>query len=47
LPVLQQGQFIEAFKGKGRFRPLLDKISVKLSLNPRTPLIGAINYFDL
>ncbi len=47
LPVLQQGQFIEAFKAKGRFRPLLDKISVKLSLNPRTPLIGAINYFDL
>ncbi len=47
LPALQDGRFIQAFKAKGRFFPLLDKISVKLSLNPRTPLIGAINYFDL
>lgn len=46
LPALQNGHFINAFKAKGRFSPLLDKISVKLSLNPRTPLIGAINYFD-
>jgi len=47
LPAMQDGNFIDAFKAKGRFLPLLDKISVKLSLNPRTPLIGAINYFDL
>ena len=47
LPALQDGAFMRAFKAKGRFFPLLDKISVKLSLNPRTPLIGAINYFDL
>ncbi len=47
LPAMQNGDFIKAFKAKGRFLPLLDKISVKLSLNPRTPLIGAINYFDL
>jgi glucokinase len=47
LPAMQDGNFIKAFKAKGRFAPLLDKISVKLSLNPRTPLIGAINYFDL
>lgn len=46
LPAMQNGNFIQAFKTKGRFQPLLDKISVKLSLNPRTPLIGAINYFD-
>ena len=46
LSVLQDGNFIRAFKAKGRFFPLLDKIPVKLSLNPRTPLIGAINYFD-
>ncbi|MDO9162114.1 MAG: glucokinase [Methylococcaceae bacterium] len=45
LPALQKGGFIEAFKAKGRFLPLLDKISVKVSSNPRTPLIGAINYF--
>ncbi|MDP1666696.1 MAG: glucokinase [Methylobacter sp.] len=47
LSAMQDGNFIRAFKAKGRFLPLLDKISVKLSLNPRTPLIGAINYFDL
>ncbi|MDD4905173.1 MAG: glucokinase [Methylobacter tundripaludum] len=47
LPAMQDGNFIQAFKAKGRFLPLLDNISVKLSLNPRTPLIGAINYFDL
>jgi glucokinase len=47
LPAMQEGSFIHAFKAKGRFLPLLNKISVKLSLNPRTPLIGAINYFDL
>jgi len=47
LPAMQDGNFIQAFKAKGRFFPLLDKIPVKLSLNPRTPLIGAINYFDL
>jgi len=46
LPVMREGQFINAFKAKGRFNPLLGKISVKLSLNPRAPLIGAINYFN-
>jgi len=46
LPVMRDGQFINAFKAKGRFNPLLGKISVKLSLNPRAPLIGAINYFN-
>ncbi|MDO9107239.1 MAG: glucokinase [Methylovulum sp.] len=45
LPAMQQGQFMQAFKAKGRFLPMLDKISVKLALNPRTPLIGAIHYF--
>lgn len=47
LPAMQEGGFIRAFKSKGRFLPLLDKVSVKLSLNPRTPLIGAIHYFDV
>ena len=46
LPALQNGRFIQAFKAKGRFSALLDKIPVKLSLNPRTPLLGAINYFN-
>jgi Glucokinase len=47
LAAMQDGKFMAAFKAKGRFVPLLDKISVRLSLNPRTPLLGAINYFDL
>ena len=46
LPAMQDGNFIRAFKAKGRFLPLLDKIPLRLSLNPRTPLIGAINYFE-
>jgi glucokinase len=45
LPAMLDGNFMRAFKAKGRFLTLLDKIPVKLSLNPRTPLIGAINYF--
>jgi len=47
LPALQNGHFMDTFKAKGRFAPLLCKLSVKLSLNPRTPLIGAINYFEI
>lgn len=47
LSAMQTGHFMRAFTAKGRFLPLLDTVSVKLSLNPRTPLIGAINYFDL
>jgi glucokinase len=43
LPAMKDGRFIEAFKAKGRFNSLLNKISVKLSLNPRTPIIGALN----
>lgn len=45
VPAMLEGTFIRAFKAKGRFLPLLEKIPVKLSLNPRTPLLGAINYF--
>jgi glucokinase len=47
LSALQNGQFIQSFKAKGRFFNLLDTISVKLSLNPRTPLLGAVNYFEI
>jgi len=47
LSAMQTGHFMRAFTAKGRFLPLLKTLSVKLSLNPRTPLIGAINYFDL
>ncbi len=45
ISAMQSGDFMQAFKAKGRFEPLLNTLSVKLSINPRTPLIGAINYF--
>ncbi len=44
-PKLENGIFMQAFKNKGRFLPLLDTVSVKLSLNPHTPLIGASRFF--
>jgi glucokinase len=44
-PALESGRFMQAFTAKGRFRPFLSKLSVKLSLNPRTPLLGASHYF--
>lgn len=45
LSAMQAGGFIQSFKAKGRFHSLLNTVSVKVSLNPRTPLIGAINYW--
>jgi glucokinase len=45
-PMLESGEFIQAFTAKGRFQSLLSKISVKLAINPRTPLLGAMHYFD-
>ena len=44
-PVLENGNFLHAFTAKGRFQKLLSNLSIKLSLNPKTPLIGAANYF--
>ncbi|MGR8933148.1 MAG: glucokinase [Gammaproteobacteria bacterium] len=44
-PILESGEFIRAFTAKGRFEPLLTKVSVKLALNPQTPLLGAMHYF--
>lgn len=46
LPVIQQGRFMQTFKAKGRFDNLLDQISVKVALNPRTPLLGALHYYS-
>jgi len=43
---LESGAFMQAFTSKGRFAPLLSTVSVKLATNPRTPLLGAINYFN-
>jgi glucokinase len=44
-PALETGDFIQAFIAKGRFKPVLEKISVKLALNPKTPLLGAMHFF--
>ncbi|WAR44849.1 glucokinase [Methylomonas rapida] len=43
---LEAGDFMQAFAAKGRFQTLLGRMSVKLALNPRTPLIGAAHYFQ-
>ncbi len=43
--VIENGVFMQAFRAKGRFQSLLEKMPVKLALNPRTPLIGAMHYF--
>lgn len=44
-PVLESGEFLQAFVTKGRFHAMLSKVSVKLALNPRTPLLGAMHYY--
>lgn len=44
LPALQSRAFLDAFADKGRFRDLLAGIPVAVSLNPRTPLVGAATY---
>jgi len=38
---LRGGEFMEAFLAKGRSRPLLEKIPVRVILNPETALLGA------
>ncbi len=44
LSVLQQGDFMDGFLAKGRCRPILQKISVKVCTNPEIALLGALNY---
>jgi glucokinase len=41
IPRLQDGRFIRAFTGKGRFRHLLERIPVNVILNDLTALLGA------
>jgi len=40
LPLLQNGAFLDAFLGKGRMRPLLEAMPVKVILNDRAALYG-------
>ena len=44
LPAMQDGSFMRGFSDKGRFSELLQTIDVRVSLNPRTSLIGAAHY---
>ena len=44
LPFLQSDAFINAFVAKGRFEAMLRNISVKVSLNPETALLGAAHF---
>jgi glucokinase len=43
-PFLQQQAFLDGFLAKGRLRSTLERIPVKVSLNPSTALIGAAAY---
>jgi glucokinase len=50
LPRLQNGRFLDSFFNKGRMRPLLEAMPVKVILNDRTALYGPalhISKFDL
>ncbi|HSM97459.1 MAG TPA: glucokinase, partial [Gallionella sp.] len=40
LPVLQSGRFLEGFFSKGRMRPLLEAMTVRVILNDRAALYG-------
>lgn len=41
LPLLKTGRFMQAFLGKGRMRPLLEAMPVRVILNDHAPLLGA------
>jgi len=44
LSTLQDGTFMEAFLAKGRMRPLLETMPVRVILNDKTALLGAGRY---
>ncbi len=41
LPLIEQGEFLHAFRDKGRVSAILDRVPVHVVLNPRVGLIGA------
>ena len=41
LPLLRDGRFLEAFRAKGRFGDLLERVPVRVILDLRAPLLGA------
>jgi glucokinase len=44
LPVIKQGLFMQGFLAKGRYRQVLEQISVKVCLNQEAALLGAAHY---
>lgn len=44
LPFLQNGKFLDSFLAKGRFKDMLEQVSIKVSLEQETALLGAL-YF--
>jgi glucokinase len=44
LPILQEDIFTEAFLAKGPMRKIMEAMPVKLILNDKTALYGAVNY---
>ncbi len=50
LPALEEGQFMIAFRHKGRFEDLLTKIPIHVILNPKSALLGAachgLDFYD-
>ena len=44
LPWLTAGPFIEAFRAKGRMRPLMESMPVKVILNDRAALLGPARF---
>lgn len=44
LPLLQEGDFMEAFLAKGRFKGYLSQIPVNVVMNESAPLLGAACY---
>lgn len=47
LPKLRSGGFLEAFRAKGRMRPLLEAVPVRVVLSDRTALRGAARFARL
>ena len=44
LPILQQGDFLEGFLAKGRYRGALEKIAINVCTQPEVGLLGALNF---
>ena len=47
LPYLQGPQFMASFTAKGRMKPLLESMPVKIILNDKVGLLGAARYASL